>query len=252
MHHLRIGGNRVHRRDDNTVDARLQNIQPAPVALPYAPRPPKYQRIVTRLAASILMCATILILAHDLPFLWRRAKLLYWQHQCMTYQPNPKSIVARWDARGALNPLVPIAWQNYYPLLSPPGGKSDGTAFLGERVSPSGHRRLVVVELERHGGPPEHGRQNTITWNVYFMARVIQPGTINREPQELTRFGGQSNVRIREGAADMVLVGIQDPLDHSHFTIRLRQGGRTSRLEGWLCDNEKIEWTAGPASATEP
>lgn len=204
----------------------VDRIKP-PKLLEYAPPPPWHRRrAVSRALIVIVLIMGGIIIWRVKPFVWRQIQLSYWQSKCLTYTALP----------GSEANFIPEPWNNYYTLLSPPGAQSNGTAFLHERTSPIGHRRLVAVD----SGAMSRGRD---ALGIFFVARVFIPGTLVKSPVEIPIGFEQCRMEARAGLR--IQAGQIDPSDPSHFTIEVQSPdakGAVSKIiiDGWLRDDDSV------------
>lgn len=178
-----------------------------------------------------------------------RAQLLYWQHQCLTYTRPPGVAITDANGNGDLDfevdsywmndgstkyvySLVPECWKKlrYGPLATQEMrlGRS-GTAFLHERVSPAGHRRLVHVECLM---------ANALTLPEYLRCDVCTPATpwsalVGPAPHRQYQYSGRS-------VPATLYFGQPDPADASHFTIDFTAEDRRGTIDGWLQDDDTV------------
>jgi hypothetical protein len=108
--------------------------------------------------------------------------------------------------------------------------QSVGTAFLHERASPDGGRRLVAVDL--FGG----GAGGSIS----LLATVIEPAAGAGAIATITRGDGQT-IALAPGDKLRVFAGQPDPNDASHFTIDYDLNGVRHTLDGWVVDDSEIK-----------
>jgi len=138
------------------------------------------------------------------------------------------------------------------------GAMMDQLLFLHERLSPSGHRRLVVVmafsddcftadvikPVDWFASPPRW-RYVPEAWivNHSFVQLIdfqtwagVRSGPLPRPPEEITR----------------IFFGQPDPENASHFTIRYKVRDQEGLIDGWLCDNDAVYLRPrfGPRMAT--
>jgi hypothetical protein len=188
--------------------------------LDYVPvTPTPFRSGLVRYSMAGLMASAALLSAITWgPQSLRRVGLYLLQRQCAAYVAPPNL-----PAIGA----VPDCWSRFYARLSPPGGKPDGMIFLHERVSPSGNRRLVALELHlgsgNHEGPEAH-------------ARVIALGTPARPPREIFQLGGE--LRFQSGAS--VSAATADESDSSHFVFVITGANGNQTIDGWLTDDDRV------------
>ena len=242
-------------------------------AIEYAPPPPRHRRWLRRwLLPAILLATLVSAYWWGPPFAYR-LKLAYYERQCGSYVPPPDTIVytaSHNDAKrlaatsagyqpGPANEqsvfLVPPAWSKFYGLLSPPGFRSMGTAFLHERRTPRGRTLLVAVDYLGD----TFQESDLLPLNVSeFQVRAFEPGGPFSLPVEVqtdrfpillpTSSGLQGPLRLRAGQPD--------PNDATHFTIawELVDDPRTGGvIDGWVRDRgvvlEPRELTPPPPSS---
>jgi hypothetical protein len=147
--------------------------------LQYAARPPKARKWVPRIAVLIAFIAIAVLAKRDGPMLVRRARILYWQHECLVYTPNfdrPVLELLKGDPVGT--PVIASCFQTFAGLLSQPGyWGSKGAVFLhGVRTS-DGIPCVVEIDLSQGTVSPSKSP-------VWFCGTtVIELGDIWHEPQ---------------------------------------------------------------------
>jgi len=224
--------------------------------LHYAPPLPLHRRrAAARLLIGFAIVVALLIFSRRLPLLSRRARLLYWQHQCAQYQLPDKTTVLDLPTPGLAPPglvLVAPPWQKFYNYLSPPGMQSDGTPFLGELVSHTGVHRLVAVDLHRNKvidySASSNGKWLTL---VSCDSRVFELGTFFHDPREdlLCDRGG---ALIESDKPLRIFAGSTDPADPSHFSFDVQSGDESSHVDGWLTDGNNIKLEYHPQQFPTP
>jgi hypothetical protein len=138
-----------------------------PAALEYAPGLKKWRRreAIRRIALITAGVARVACTARYADAIGRRARLLYWQHQCLTYAP-PADLVVYEEGPGA---AARIASGQYVALKAPRSdrpaagyapqrvsrfvaeavptypARSDIPVYCQERRTPDGRRWLVIV-----------------------------------------------------------------------------------------------------------
>ena len=195
--------------------------------LNYAPPPPMHFRRSFRRWVYLVVSLMLIVSGWWwIPPAWRRVELLYWQRQCLNYEPPVGQIVA--DSQSHLS-VSPLPWRRFYTLLSPPGFNSAGTVFLHEMKRSDGARRLVAVELTKY---PD---------GIELDFRVFFPGNALRSPAEIinswagsTIFPGKFNYKA--------IAGQLDPADRSHFTFELILDGERQIENGWLTQYDTVEF----------
>lgn len=232
----------------------METTLPTSPQLDYAPPIPWRRKLRSRRWALRALIAVVLLgLVAAAPSLWRRAQLVYWQRQCMSYTPAPEQLAferdparpqhiieefpsVKYDLAGtSLEPgtyFTLPAWERFYELAG--GGlRSNGTLFVHRRTSPRGNTRLVAVDLVRAYASGE----------LITAARVFSLGGLYRPPRELTAATIAPNaVPLNRPDAKIVrvFVGTPDPSDPSHFTIDYELDGQRHTLDGWLRDDDTV------------
>jgi hypothetical protein len=218
-----------------------------PPQLDYAPPPPVHQRRVTRRVMQAIVALLTLVIVAELGARgWHRARLLYWQHRCMTLQRPAETVVFRYSP--------PVSWHSpewnrFYSLYSPPGPYPGArTVFVGERNSLSGNKRLVVVEAKDDG----FGNGVRFYKQLDIWGRVFVPGAVTRGPAEVTL--GSSDTLLNYSTDATLDFGQKDAGDSSHFTIRFVADRQERTIDGWLRDDDSLilELRRPPASMPAP
>jgi hypothetical protein len=217
-----------------------------PGQLDYAPRPHALRgaraRRVAIVIGSLLLLASILWVA---PRAYRRWQVTQWQRQCLRYVAPPDRVVHETDPAEIPRLVAPPL--NYRGSLAtgqafyiPPAysnlvvSQSVGTAFLHERVSRGGERRLVAVDL--FGGTMQPNR--TMSLN----AVMLPIGRGGRDWSLATMTTGDgTNISLQSGDKLRVFAGQVDPDDRSHFTIDYVLNGTRRTLDGWLVDGGTVK-----------
>lgn len=205
--------------------------------LHYAPRPPVHKQ--RRFQRYLYLVAAIFVIGSSFYWgsnAWRRVQILYWQRQCMNYQPPPDQIVCEFIDGKQVKSVIPKAWQEFYSLHSPPGVKSNGTLFLHEMRSGHGEKRLVTVDLVGY---------TFLTWDPYLATsrRVFQPAALFRPEDEVSSSTGAifSGLPPKTPHRLLVYAGQIDPNDPTHFTIEFDVDGKRGVIDGWL---QKLDFGA--------
>lgn len=214
-----------------------------------------------------LFTVTVLILALSVaaykaaPILWRHAKLSYWQHRAMTFQPPDRQIVYDDDPAhyrklldsgefdeltgsysGSTAIRLEATWYEFAGATLPYDHVvMNATLFLHELRKSNGEARLVEIEggIPRcvlDGPLPAGSRQSFGLW-----CRVMRPAGMFSDPQELsmTPFQVQCDSysptdRLRWFAGHI------DHNDASHLTIDYELNGKSFTVDGWLRDDDTI------------
>lgn len=229
---------------------------PAPAPLEYAPAPPwQRRRWFRRMVIAVCVLAFTAAAWRWGPEKWQRAKLLYWQHQCLHYStsadevvfdesPNGDSVLlkkpgyVRWlrpDGNGAVMAdasNLPGCYCCLQAVLSSlPRTPEDPVVFLHERRSHSGLRYLVVLRASPFSTLPSqigemalYEDQSLVIegWNNTPMHTITRPfrrvGSL-AAPRHITVYAGQA-----------------DPTDDSHFTVHYELDGKTATLDCYVED----------------
>jgi hypothetical protein len=162
-----------------------------PPQLDYAPPVPGRKKWVWRGGLILLLAAVATASIRWGPAEWQQVQILYWQHACMTYSPSTDTVVYEENPTAAAELLAKKAGYWHYVLRRENGRDSKAavvnaaafcsdcysqfqiasgipgagtnmftmntvgspaTAFLHERRSPAGHRRLVVIAYHPEPG----------------------------------------------------------------------------------------------------
>lgn len=199
---------------------------------------------VSTIFGLVLMSACLLV------ELFNRIHLLSIQRKCLDYAAPADQIIfdSRRDSLPALqrsDPVyvqgvaalaggsdsvgrVPIEWRKFESILL--GGKwpSMGTAFLKRRQSPSGHVRLIAVDI---------AKASIGTWHT----QVILPGTATSMPKTLR--STVEGMPINQSGLKpefAVIAGQPDPIQLDHFTIEVIEDSHKAIFDGWLCDDDTV------------
>jgi len=228
------------------------------------PAPLDYARPLRRRRWGRVITISILLLVVSAGAYWRqplttKARLLYWQRQCLNYTRPPGTPVSTTQPSAAVDAdyapvnflriptpyvLSPKAFRNFEAeqrsiaqILSMrvqqgmPWGSiyKPPIIFLHERTSPAGHRRLVQIEC---------GAANALRIEWSLDARVIEPATLTHSSREVTkRFQRERSGRFVDAELHF---GQPDPTDPSHFTIDFTAEDRRGTVDGWLHDDDSV------------
>jgi hypothetical protein len=220
--------------------------------LSYAPARGRHRRWVKRIVVGLLLMTLGLAAFHWRAEPWRRARMLYYQRQCEAYSPPADEVVFDNDpARSAALRAKPgyVTQKNIDPrpvFRTPPGcwnGYADATrvgvheqgggtkAFLHERRTPRGERRLVVVEFFPFSWTPVVAQAiETSPLAGRAEVRGYLHSELFLDPQSPPR-----SLRI--------FAGQPDPADASRFTIVYEWDGRRGTIDGRLNDDDTIVLT---------
>ena len=230
------------------------------ISLTYAMRPPKWRRWRWRLAMSVMAAALAVPALCWGPWTLSRATLLYWQRECMTFEPPDGAVLSKAGPAKAkesadyapvpssgaiafaprclrrLDSIAPVAWPNR--MYSP----WEATLFLHELQTPAGKRRLVHV-TEGGGGTDLKELLFWVDWRVYEPATVRSP---------LKRLGPDGPGHIGTGSPigfAQLYVGQSDPEDATHFVFWYSSEMGNGTIDGWLKEDDSIHLVVrdGPA-----
>ena len=252
--------------------------QPPVHRLDYAPgRPPR--KWLRRLVMAIVAASVIGTGLKYWPAVRDRAVVLYWQRQCMNFQPPGPDTVVLGDVRpGDVVPqpprgyislhtspayfilpgmvvtgpytygdavcCAPICWGHFVEATSlyPYSNQPDAIVFLHSRRNPCGLERLVAV-----------GRWDDPQENSTLVASIVVPGDAGHLPK-LQGGGVDDQLQgIRqefwgEGFnTRKIFAGTVDPADESRFTIEFEWlDGVRGVIDGQLLDTGHVNLTIRP------
>jgi hypothetical protein len=233
----------------------------------------------------------LLLIAVAVPLLYyrksiaQRGRLLYWQRKCLRYTAAPDQVVYEEDQYkpspllkrpgydGWPVPLPPNAGAPNRPLpravatlsappvapyltaaglppvwLVPPRG---ATVFLHERISKSGHRRLVLITR-----PPAHDRPFMYAFGLQPLVITLAglTGGVRHHIPPPVAYSWLDDL-TRPPTAGLRFYAVQpDPDDAARFTIRYDLSGGSGEIEGRLKDDGStvsLRITSGPAIGTK-
>jgi hypothetical protein len=164
------------------------------------------------------------------------------RQRCLDYVASPKRVVYEhdpqeiqkllssdpnyhhdiFDPTGSEVVYTPPQWSEYFELFS-----RDGVAFMHERISPSGNRALVVIQLR------------SSAHDTVYLTSMVAP--INTED---TQWGAthQPGIPLRAHAGNLrVFAGQIDAGDKSHFTIEYDDGSGSVLIDGRLGDDGNVQ-----------
>jgi hypothetical protein len=221
----------------------------SPILVHYAPPVSRARRAANRWTLPLVLVLTGASAYWWGPPLAHRVRLVYWQDKCARHVYPPGQVVLEGDpgraraliakgyhSTGGTNAAayyVPREWERLYALLSPPGFRSQGTAFLHTLRAPNGRERLVAIDIQLVDGT-----------NIKWWGRVFELGSLLRPPRELPlSCGGGIVGRDSPPSRERVLAGQIDPVDPSHFTFEVHTGLDDAEpiiLDGWLRDDDEV------------
>jgi hypothetical protein len=238
-------------------------VQPPP--LEYAPVA-KHRHVLRRVLGAMVLLLVAVAAYYRQPIA-HRARLLYWQHECLAYarpagtvvsaddgfdhklfttvQADPEAVPTSAPGNGnrfaQIEPLCLRSFESLAPAMarSPqPPGLPVPVSFLHERTSPAGNRRLVRIT----------GYMLAFPGGLDYA--VIRPASLFHSPELLNRSWlslGRSYVPVT------LHHGQPDPKDSSHFTIDFVCTEKKSRgtLDGWLKDDDTVDFKIRDPAATQ-
>ncbi len=218
-----------------------------PDKLTYAPQPTTRRRLgVLWAMAAMAIVGAGLTSGRWWPVAACRVALIYWQHECMAWRPGstPVTVVAGGYA-ASVRAIAP-PWANLSRRMFMNGAQSDpsdGTLYLGERVSAVGHRRLVEVHSLVHSEQLDDTGKSYAPplIRVWVEAHVVIPGTLFVDPKDVTQESYSSGWVFGLRPGDSMSPAMADPYDPSHFQSRCRSQYETVIIDGWLRDDESVD-----------
>jgi hypothetical protein len=213
------------------------------------------------------------------PPAWKRANLLRLQHSCLTYSAPEHEVVYEGDLQAAAALLhhgdayagialtredlllgrqvacrVPRCWsQLRFELIAaspvwPFNANVAPVIYLGKRVSPAGHERLVCVRYFPSSDPTSPVFVNG--WDceciVVTPAATWSPPVLHALPRKVILLNVLSNLppaptsAPRQNALDRIYAGQADPEDRSHFYLLFERGGQIHSADGYLQDSDDV------------
>ena len=224
-----------------------------PATLEYAAPPPLHRRRIFRYALWLTVAVGVIA---AVAWRWgppyaRQLRYLYWQSRCMAFEAPADHVAYEEDPTRAAallagpgyqpaNPIdrqVPAGTQPPVGFVPPPMLKLlKGwvcMAFVGERTSAGGQKRLVVlgyqVQLQSNGDR---------TFDLYGSGKTLatpRPGT------QLEGSGVGVNFHLRAGDVLRVFWGQRHPREGDRFTIGYSLNGQSGVIDGKLLEDGKLE-----------
>ena len=214
-----------------------------------------------------MVCGVVLVIIGLLawklgPPAWDRIALLDAQRRCLNVVVPPVQVAfdndpargrtllgkdPQYMTSGSAGPVFWCSrdWSRFISRLQPPGQRDAATVYMGERLTPGGKRRFVVVRAV----PADFGA----TGGVYLSATVVEPGSLLSPPRQLPTAGTTFETQhpFEAGKPVRYFAGQSDPADNRHFTLTYESGGETQVIDCWLRDDDRIvyEQHGPPASA---
>jgi hypothetical protein len=140
---------------------------------------------------------------------------------------------------------VPVCWVRFMQATQNPLSRSEAhlvIAFCHERISPAGHKRLVVIECPGEGGI---GDLLADEMNAELYERVAWHGCPGLQVNQfLINYSGHP-VEMPQ----RIFAGQCDPVDPSHFSIEYEwPTGLHGFIDGRLGDDDTVRLTVRPGS----
>jgi hypothetical protein len=253
-----------------------------PTTLEYAPKAHRRSRarIILRILLLVLTLAFAGAIYYDRVDLWLRIRRLYWSHECMIHVTPPGTVLVeydpvkaakllatnpdyvadgkQWSYAGNMKKMLqdrrlttavywPTDWRNFISVVPLPSQmilSPNAIAFLGERTSPGGHRRLVVI-------PVSQVNNSSIIYELRTFSIVQQPptlfGSVVRPSSKSYSFSGHFK------PVDLS-PGIADPADASHLSLDFVDRWQIDQARGtidiYLRDDDTLNFQIrnGPAT----
>ena len=223
------------------------------IQLDYAPPRHLSRKWIIRTAIILALVACIALLIRNWPAISTR--VAYWrvQRRCLLYTAPPDQVVfstrsaeakamqhrpggyhgvyipGRFDIAGFEPPeLTRFIRFDHQVLYDTP---RHNVAFMHERTSPAGHRRLIIISADATGGGRIFG----------FWRTVLEPVPMFSGRRH--SFGAMMPGMFESDGDFRVFAGQVDPNDASHFTIRFELAGQPGLIDGRLKDNDRIVLT---------
>jgi hypothetical protein len=213
-------------------------------SLAYAARKPKMRRWLPLGSILIAVAACIFALAGRFgPAGWNELRSWQMRRQWATCTIAADQVVLDMSKEPIVDPRY-VGYMRLFPGYHPPERwnftrvkvlATEGTIFLHEMHSPSGHRVLVCVDV--HGVELCSPRHRFVS----FDSSVYTPRGVPLEGYDA--YSGYAwpvncglNDRLR------FFAGQVDPKDPSHLTVRYDWNGVSGHIDGRLDDDSVIEW----------
>jgi hypothetical protein len=186
--------------------------------LHYAPQSPadRHRRRLYRLIVILCSLSIVSVAYLWCPVMWSRVQLIYWQHRCLVNEFPPGQPI--FD-QAANRSNIPVAWSNFYALLSPPGFRSAGTLFLHKRTTADGKSWLIALDLVHPPGMK----------GFAVVSRTIACGDLFNEPRE--KLSSQCG-EIGANGSLVVRTATVDPDDPSRLDVQCIDNGTPLTIAG--------------------
>jgi hypothetical protein len=222
------------------------------------------------LLASAIVAAGVIFYYHQ-PLLFK-ARLLYWQRQCLNYERPGDAVITELDPRkadelmrhdsdyqpGGRTPaavLFPVCLRQYQARATAARLKQVGslmgpgpaTIFLHERKTPAGKSRLVFVEST--------AVVNALSLPNHLTAVLVEPATLlsPARPIPLSQRASQYSGPF---VPAHLCYGQADPNDPTHFTIEFTlrdhlEKQRRGVIDARIRDNDTVSFTIRDPATTQ-
>jgi len=239
--------------------------------LDYAQAPRARRKILRRAPIVLLIVAAGIATWRFAPAAMRQVQLLSRERKCLNYSASTDQVIYEEDpikaaelmignTEYAMYPInrepppfecpvftnaaahVPACWREYQSItmigMIQAASRYGTIAFLHERTSPSGNRRLVCIRY--FADPSTFVAEPLAGFN--YDAAVITPATLIKQPQAAiqTYFIDVLSSWPKHPPRMRMYAGQIDPNDASHFTIRYEMWGQSDVLDGFLDDKDQV------------
>ena len=218
--------------------------------LDYAKRPTPAARIVRhrRLIVALAIAVTIVPVSKVAIQEWGELQHWWLRRKCLVFSLPPSTVVFDDDPVRAKNLLALGKYVSSHPALGTATGSpfallpirefddyavpsqwAAPVVFLHERISPAGHRRLVVIHISLLPNDPFN--------RIFFDHYLEQDGVTGNASRSQDR-----SVEMYRLPAEAIGIyaGQPDASDSSHFTIDYLLNNRRETIDGWLNDDNSV------------
>ena len=202
---------------------------------------------------SIVMC--LLIVAAGFLAYWYgpavadRIRAIAWRRECLSYIPPAQQVVYEEEpsavaalqnqpgyelTEGARLRWIPDCWRNETPNSS----QLQGTVFLHQRASPSGHVRLVAVDLNVEPGSLLSSTGDIE--DISFVESILIPGGGFKADKPVCLGNTIMWICPVDPKPMRFYAGLPDLNDPSRFSFAYERAGKQSMIDGRLNDDDTI------------
>jgi hypothetical protein len=215
--------------------------------------PPRWAKSALQNPRRLILLAILLVSALSVffwePRLSEQIQAIAWRRQCISYTTVPERVVFEEDAVAIRQLVGQVGYTQtiggrwcYVPqcwLKEVPGLQTQGTVFLHSRVSPSGHFRLVGMDITVQPGYSLESTGNVD--DLSLVATIVDPsgGLESDRPIRLA----ETTLWIRQASPVPMrfYAGQPDPNDPSHFLIAYQRGYQRGIIDAWLKNDDTIQ-----------